>query len=132
MTMKNIAAKAVVAAALTSLACASASAQTLNVDGPSMPSFRAAPGGISNHTLLLASAIILLVGLADSDNTLTIIGGVGVLISVMDTNTMRFRMSSYRHDLVRTGGLSFGVAPFSYAGSTAFRPAPYAQISVRF
>ena len=132
MTMKNIAAKAAVAAALTSLACASASAQTLDVDGPSMPSFRAAPGGISNHTLLLASAIILLVGLADSNSTLTIIGGVGVLISVMDTNTRAYRLNSYRHDLVQTGGLSFGVAPYGQPGSTAFRPAPYAQISIKF
>jgi hypothetical protein len=132
MTMKNITAKAAAAVALTSVACASANAQTLNVDGPSMHSLRAAPGGISNRTLLLASAIILLVGLADSDSTLTIIGGVGVLISVMDTNTMSYRMNSYRHDLIRTGGLSFGMAPYGQPGSTAFRPAPYAQISIKF
>ena len=131
MTIKNIATKAAVAVALTSLACASASAQTLNVNGPSM-SLRAAPGGVSNRTLLLASAIILLVGVADGDNTLTIIGGVGVLISVMDTNTMGYRMNSYRRDLVHAGGLSFGFAPYGQPGSTAFRPAPYAQISIKF
>lgn len=129
--MKNIATKAIAAVTLTSLACASASAQTLNVAGPS-PSLRATPGGVSNRTLLLASAIILLVGLADSNSTLTIIGGVGVLISVMDSNTTAFRMNSYRHDIVRAGGLSFGFAPYSQPGSSAFRPAPYAQISVKF
>ncbi len=130
--MKNIAAKAAVAVALTTLACASATAQTLNVDGPSLPSLLSAPGGVSNHTLLIASAIVLLVGLADSNSTLTIIGGVGVLVSVLDTNTVGFRMNSYRHDIVRTGGLSFGVAPFGQPGSTAFRPSPYAQISIKF
>jgi len=130
MTRTCSKALATVALAGTFAAPALVGAQTLNVQSPSSFTLSSARRTTGNHDLLLASAIILLVGLADDNQALTILGGVGVLICVADNGQLGYR--AYRHDLLKSGPLSFGFATFGNAGPNPSFTRPYAQLSFRF
>mgnify|MGYP003351730321 CR=1 FL=1 len=86
----------------------------------------------SRNTLLLASAIVLGVGLLDDNRTLTVLGGVGVLVSLYQSGQMGYRQSTM--SLAGSGNWSMGlrsnVRELNF--QTPNRPAPFVQWSKKF
>ncbi len=129
MTINNISAKVAAALAISFLAVAPACAQSQNlVTNPSL-SFNSASGG-SNNALLLVSAGVLLIGLVDDNNTLTLLGGLGVLYSVVGSGQSHFQ--SYRHEVAKTGPLSVGFISYRQPDLSPMRPSPYIQATFKF
>ena len=126
MSLKNTLTKVGAVAAVATAAMGAAQAQSSHFDRETNLSISYRHADSGGHTLLLVSGIVLLVGLIDGDSTLTALGGIGVLVYIVeyDNNTYRFR------PLARDGNLTFGV---STLGSTGFvQPRPYAQWTIKF
>lgn len=130
MTVNTFAARAA-ALAIPLTVVASAQAQDTNLVSSPMLTYKAG-SGVNNRTLLIASAIILFVGLVDSNSALIIIGGVGVLVSTANTSSYRYRLQNYHQDLASSGRFSFGIAPFSQGEMKFSNPRPYFQASFKF
>ncbi|MBI1755913.1 MAG: hypothetical protein HYR64_02260 [Fimbriimonas ginsengisoli] len=137
MNKKNITARAAAAIAFGLMASVPAAAQTTAPVGAPALSFGRPVRGDSSHTLLLVSAIVLVVGLAESNSTLTILGGAGVLISLSETGRL-YRPESPRRgvDLVKVGRVSMGVSPFGQIGQpqgfSSPQPSAYVRITTKF
>src|SRR5215469_2695529 len=128
MNLKSLAAKAVGCASVAILASAPACAQsTGQFNDPTFAGRRMAFGSPPElnfasygdrqmwHVIMLVSAIVLVAGIVDQDSGLIIIGGVGLVISVVESGPPSFRYSPYHPgvDLAHEGGLSFGVYPYT-------------------
>ena len=81
----------------------------------------------------------MVVGLATEETTLTLLGGVGVLISLIQTNKTGFQSQFFPQgiDLVQKGSLSFGINPFGNVGvspnfNSTLRPTPYLVATFKF
>jgi len=90
------------------------------------------------NTVLLVSGIVMVVGLVQSDSTLTILGGAGVIVSLVQLNSTRFRSHSFARgvDLVQAGPISLGFSPFGQVGMVPGyntpRPSLYAAATFKF
>jgi hypothetical protein len=88
------------------------------------------------HTVMIVSAVFLFAGLVDDDNTLTALGGAGVILSLVEMDSTRFRYASVGRgmDLVRMGPISLGVNPFGSMGLTQgfSNPHPDFVLQARF
>jgi hypothetical protein len=128
----------------------------LNDHGPYAPSFRLslspephAAGLLSGlsyrgeqrdtmRTVLIISAVVFVVGLADDNATLAIIGGAGCIYSLAQSNQLGFRRSAFRNGLqfAGSGPVSLGLNGLSQGGLSheqAFaHPGAYVQASFKF
>ena len=125
-----------IAAGMVGVAAVPAAAQSYAAYNPPMMSFSSSGQHDTWNTVLVASAIVGVIGLATNDGTLTIIGAAGVVVSLVETNSSRFRYQALHRgiDLAHAGPLSFGVSPFGGFGSVGvpgMRPAAYAQLSFK-
>jgi hypothetical protein len=88
------------------------------------------------HTVMIVSAIFLFAGLVDDDNTLTALGGAGVILSLVEMDSTRFRYASVGRgmDLIRMGNVSVGMNPFGQMGLTQgfSKPHPNLILQARF
>lgn len=100
--------------------------QALKLDSPRAS--LAAGSGISMNTLMLVSAIVLIVGVIDDDRTLEVLGGVGVIIALLESN-QKLGLQPVRPGLLHVGPVSLGIR--SDRTMTA-RPTPYAQVTFKF
>jgi hypothetical protein len=81
------------------------------------------------HTVLLVSAIFLFAGLVDSNSTLIILGGAGVLVSLSETNGNAYRFQPGRSmELARMGHMSLGINPLGQMGWSQGISAPKPSI----
>ena len=122
-------AKAAAGMAFVAMATVPAMAQTPAMVGAPALSYNRAMRHDSNHTLLIVSAAVLVIGVIDSNSTLTILGAAGVFLSLSESGQMyRARSGS---DLLKYGNVSLG---FNAKGSPqAMSDArPYIQISSKF
>jgi len=76
------------------------------------------------NTVLLVSAIVLVVGLIQEESTLVILGGAGVIVSLIQMDR-RFQLqySPKGIHLFNSGPLTFGINPMSQPGLVD-RPGP--------
>ena len=92
------------------------------------------------NTVLIVSAAVLVVGLITDESTLALLGGAGVLVSLVQTNNLGFQAPSMPRgiDFYKSGPVSLGVSPFgrfglrSGAGFDALNPSPYIVANFRF
>lgn len=110
---------------------APASAQTYDAFSPGNLSFSRSEDRDTWHTVLIASAVIGIVGLASGDGTLTVLGAAGVVLSLVETDQNRFRYGR-GFDLLHRGPISLGISPFGQAGYPGFRPSAYVQYVFKF
>jgi hypothetical protein len=124
-----------------------AGAQTLDVPGPSsspslqIPGFTGSPAfafkSTTNretwHTVLIVSGVLLFIGIVDSDSTLAILGGAGVLVSLSQTNgnAYRYNPAGRTLDFANIGKLSFGVNPFGGMNLAQGLNAPHPKFVVQ-
>lgn len=76
------------------------------------------------NTVMIVSGIVLVVGLITDESTLVILGGVGVIVSLVQMER-RFQLqySPRGIDLFQKGPITFGLNPFSQPGLVD-RPGP--------
>ena len=90
------------------------------------------------NTVLLISGIVFVVGLIQDDSTLAILGGAGVIVSLIQLNPSRFTGNSISHglDLAKAGPVSFGFSPFGQFGAVpgdrSLRPSAYVAANFKF
>ncbi|MEA2553420.1 MAG: hypothetical protein QOJ65_1596 [Fimbriimonadaceae bacterium] len=88
------------------------------------------------RTVMVISAILLLAGLLDDNGTLIAIGGAGLIISLLDTESNKYRQSYRGLDLVTDGRFSLGVRPFGQMGlakrTSTPQPSLYLQAKFKF
>lgn len=90
------------------------------------------------NTVLLISAAVLVVGLIQNEDTLTLLGGAGVLVSLVQTSKYGYMPQAFPHgiDLVQKGPLSLGMNPFGLVGPsqgfTNLRPSVYVAMNFKF
>jgi hypothetical protein len=85
------------------------------------------------HTVTLVSAGVALAGILTDDGPLTVLGAAGVIVSLVESDSTRFRYApAFRGiDFVHSGPISFGVSPFGL-GFDSPHPAGYLQLTFRF
>jgi hypothetical protein len=90
------------------------------------------------NTVLLVSGIVMIVGIVQDESTLILLGGAGVIVSLVQLNSNRFASHSIARgvDLVQAGPISLGFSPFGQMGlvpgySTP-RPSLYAAATFKF
>lgn len=114
---------------------APAGAQSIGLaNTPALSFSRSADKG-TWHTVMIVSAVVGVIGLLDGDSTLAVLGGAGVLLSVVESDQSRFQLRPFRHglDLARTGPLSFGIDPIGLSpGFARPRPAAYLHATFKF
>lgn len=90
------------------------------------------------NTVLLVSGIVLLVGIVQNEGTLILLGGAGVIVSLVQLNPGRFTGNSLAHglDLAKAGPVSFGFSPFGQFGAApgdrTLRPSAYISANFKF
>ena len=90
------------------------------------------------NTVLLVSGIVFVVGLIQDNSTLAILGGAGVIVSLIQLNPSRFTGNSVAHglDLAKAGPVSFGFSPFGQFGAVpgdrSLRPSAYIAANFKF
>ena len=89
------------------------------------------------HTVLIVSGVLFIIGLADDDSTLTILGGAGVLVALSESNGTAFAFRSPRSfDLMKRGPVSLGLNPFGDLGMSQglrlSRPSAVLQATFKF
>jgi len=126
----SIAGKLGAGVAIAGMACA-AGAQTAPQRIDLAPTFSySRSSSDSGHTLLLVSGILLFIGLANGDSTLTTLGGVGVIVYLVEyPNHFQYQPWS-RRDMLKEGNVSFGFATQRNMGLV--QPRPYFQLSTKF
>lgn len=135
--MKNLS-RIAVALMLVLLVSAFAGAQSMNFPTSSNLSLRRSSSHETWHTVLIVGAVLLVIGIADDDSTLAILGGAGVLVALSETNgnAFQYRSVGRSFDLVKSGALSFGVNPFGSMGLTQdfklSRPSAVLQATFKF
>lgn len=88
--------------------------------------------------MLIVSAAVMVVGLIQKEDTLTLLGGAGVLVSLVQSHKSGFRPNySLRGiDLVAQRHVSFGIRPFGSMepgpGFSHLRPSLYIAANFRF
>jgi len=118
-------------------ATATASAQEANFKIPTTLSYAQTRRDTWN-TVLIVSGAVMVVGLIQEETTLTLLGGAGVLISLVQLNNTRYRSELFPGgmDLVRKGAFSFGMKPFDEtmlrSGFNTIQPTPYISASFKF
>lgn len=87
------------------------------------------------RTLAIVFGAIAIIGAIDDDNTLVVVGVVGLAFCLVESGP-RFRFTQRGFDLVHSGNFAAGV---SYVGqpnwsfqSQTYRPAAYLRLSFRF
>lgn len=119
--------------ALTMISASSAQ----NFEGASV-SFQSGNQRSTWQTVMLISAIVGIVGVAQGDSTLTILGGAGVLLSLYQTERMRFQLQPFQGgvSMLRSGPVTFGMKPFGdlspAQGMTGSRPSVFVQATFKF
>jgi len=114
LNIRTHAAKIAAVAILPIALSATAHAQSANyVPSPAL-AFKASTGNTNWHNILVVSAIVLGAGLLTDNSTLTTLGGLGVLISLVETNgNTSFRYRSVPSlEMMHFGQVSFGVTPY--------------------
>lgn len=121
-----------------------ATAQSSKFSLPTSLSYSQSNSKQTWNTVLLVSGIALGVGLLTDEGTLTILGGAGVLVSLIQLNQNNSFTSNYfprGMDMVRSGPMAFGVSPFGQrlgfsqkftGGFDDIRPTVYATASFKF
>ena|SRR5579862_4040710 len=106
MKMTKAMASVVVGLGLTSFAC---SQQPTALDAAKF-SFASSGDRQMWHTVLIVSAAVGIIGILDSDSTLTVIGGAGVLLSLYESESSHFAFHAFRPggDFFRMGPMSLG------------------------
>lgn len=119
----------------------SAVASDLPFTIPTKLSYTSAPSQKNTwNTVLIVSAAVLVVGLIQGESTLALLGGAGVLVSLVQTNNLGFQAPSMPRgiDFYKAGPVSFGLSPFgrfglrSSAGFDSLSPSPYVVANFRF
>lgn len=137
MTIGRSTTTAVAALALGFGVAGTANAQSSNYKIPVTLSY-AQSNSQTWNTVLLISAGVLVVGLITEEHTLTVLGGIGVIVSLIQTNKTAFQSSFFPQglDLVQKGNFSFGINPFGQVGlnarPTEFKPSPYILATFKF
>jgi hypothetical protein len=137
MTVKNLSTKAAAAIGLALVASVPASAQSATPIAAPTLSFSSSQRD-TWHTVLIVSAIVGVVGIIQGDSTLTVLGGVGVLVSLVESEQMKFRFKPQSHglDLLKMGPVSLGVNPLGKIGIAqayqSSRPTAYMQLTFKF
>jgi hypothetical protein len=163
MTLKNFAARAIATIFVTTTGLAVAGAQVAstfddrtNSPGYQVPAIGSEPGfprisaNIDKNSmrldrrdrdpwnaLLWISAIVLVVGIADDDGGLIIIGGAGVVVSLVESDQFGGRLAFSHNgvDFLKAGSLSFGLNQTYYqVGQThgVTYQSPCLQMSFKF
>ena len=137
MIAKNLMTKAAATATVAFLATAPAWAQnSTSLSAPAL-SFSSSQRD-TWHTVMVVSAVVGVVGLLDGDTTLVILGGAGVLVSLVESDQMKFRLRprSSGVDLLKMGPVSLGINPLGQIGMAqayqSSRPTAYVQVSFKF
>jgi hypothetical protein len=111
-------------------------APTLNAAPAKAPSYMQSRRDTWN-TVLLVSAIVLAVGIIQSESTLVILGGAGVIVSLVQMDR-RFQLQYTPRgiNLFQSGPLTFGLNPLSQPGLVD-KPGParlgyYAALNFKF
>lgn len=131
-------AKAASIAALAFTMIGVADAQSVVPAGAPVLSFNSSSNKETWHMVLLISAGVGILGLVNSDSTLTILGGAGVLLSLYESQGSHFqvRPSLRGVDMFKSGPMSFGLNPFGGMGAregfSLTRPAAYVKLSFKF
>lgn len=128
MNTNNILAKSFAACAITFAIAAPACAQTASLTGAPPLTYNSMANGTNNNTILLVSGAVLLIGLVDDNSALTILGGVGVLYSVVGTGQNHYQF----HDVARKGPFSIGFTTYGQLSPNTPRPSPYIEHTWKF
>lgn len=132
-TFKLAAAALVVGSGFTSVA----SAQSRDFKIPTTLEYQSSRRDTWN-TVLIVSAAVMVIGLVQEETTLTLLGGAGVLISLVQLNNSRYASQLFPGgmDLVRRGPVSFGIKPYDEtmlrSGFNTVQPSPYISVSFKF
>lgn len=90
------------------------------------------------NTVLIVSAVVMAVGLIQDETTLTLLGGAGVIVSLVQLNKTGFAPSYATRglDVMQSGPVSLGFRPFGPAGlvtkTPTFNPSPYIMANFKF
>lgn len=137
MKIQNIA-KLAAATILAPMTLAVANAQDQAFKIPASLSYARSSPRDTWNTVLVVSAGVLIIGLIQDDSTLTILGGAGTLVSLVQLNQTHFRpqYSPRGISLLSSGPVSFGVTPFgsmnAQQGFRDFRPGAYIAANFKF
>lgn len=139
MTLKNLFILVVAPLVLSSVSFNSAQAQEFKVYEP--PSFVAPQRSMrATWNLVLAvSAVVAAIGLIQDESALVVIGGAGIVISLLQSDRSRFttlRDPIRGFDLHRSGAATFGFSPFdtnrNWSRRSAFKPSIYIAAKFKF
>ena len=117
---------------------ATASAQSSDLKLPVTLSYSASTQKDTWNTVLIVSGVVLVVGLITDESALTLLGGAGVIVSLVQSNKFGYapQYSPHGIDLIQKGPVSFGVNPFGQMGITQgfkdLRPSAYISANFRF
>lgn len=117
---------------------AHARAQDATLPLPAQFSFSAPAKQDTWNTVLIVSAAVMVVGLIQEESTLTLLGGAGVLVSLVQSNKSGFRPNyTFRGiDFIKDHHVAFGINPFGTFASertqTTLRPSLYIAANFRF
>lgn len=141
MNIRNHAAKIAALGVLPMALAATAPAQEI----PQVPGFNPSPALSFKsttdretwHSVLIVSAIALGVGLLSDNSTLITLGGVGVVLSLIETNGNTFRYRSMPSlEMMHFGKMSFGYSPIDQfklaSGVVSPKPSLILQTTLKF
>ena len=113
-------------------------AQSLPTQLPVRLTFASAPKQDTWNTVLIVSAAVMVVGLIQHESTLTLLGGAGVLVSLVQSHRSGFRPNySLRGiDLITHRHLTLGISPFGSMdldrSFSSLRPSLFIAANFRF
>ena len=116
---------------------ASASAQNISpLNSPTL-SYSRSTDRETWHNVMIISAVVLFAGLLSNDNTMTALGGAGVILSLVETNGNSFAFrAAPALDFAHFGKFSLGVQAFDQTrlaqGFVKPQPGLILQTRIRF
>lgn len=117
--------------ALATVTVASASAQTASLNNYPALSFAAGTDRSTWQTVMLISIGVGVLGLANGDSTLTIIGAAGAAISLSQMGRLSFQ-NQPRLSFARSGPISFGLNPMGSPDMGVKRPTVFLNATFKF
>ncbi|HVT13148.1 MAG TPA: hypothetical protein VHE55_12865 [Fimbriimonadaceae bacterium] len=114
---------------------APASAQSIGLANTPTLSFSRSADRDTWHTVMIVSAVVGIVGLLDGDGTLAVLGGAGVALSLIESDSSRFQLRPFRYglNLAKAGPLSFGIDPIGLSPVFAKpRPSVFVRATFKF
>ena len=124
--------------ALTTALPSTAKAQSSDLKLPVTLSYSASTQKDTWNTVLIVSGVVLVVGLITDESALTLLGGAGVIVSLVQSNKFGYapQYSPHGINLLQKGPVSFGVNPFGQMGLNQgfkdLRPSAYLSANFKF